>query len=258
MIRESQSLANELIEKSELPPARAWETYWLPVLSAYSQQSVNGCREIRQTALANLQRTLIANEVLSNADIDLTMVFERLIFPMLDELLKPQVFRRDPEGMGETRLRASALLCKIFLHYLVQLSEKQGIAGMTELWLKILGYLDRFMHSGRRDQMVSHLKHLSQQSLTLFSTTTVRSCSRVTQKCASCDACLRFPGPATSSTIRRPKRAMGCHIRPSRHFPAITPTGCFPHSRLTACKSACPAASTGSVTFSLTISPTCC
>lgn len=154
MIRESQSLANDLIQKSDLPAARAWETYWLPVLSAYSQQSVNGCREIRQTALANLQRTLIANEVLSNADIDLIMVFEKLIFPMLDELLKPQVFRRDPEGMGETRLRASALLCKIFLHYLVQLSQKQGMAGMTELWLKILGYLDRFMHSGRRDQMV--------------------------------------------------------------------------------------------------------
>jgi brefeldin A-resistance guanine nucleotide exchange factor 1 len=98
-----------------------------------------------------------ANEILSNADIDLTMVFERLIFPMLDELLKPQVFRRDAEGMGETRLRASALLCKIFLHYLVQLSQKQGMSGMTDLWMKILGYLDRFMHSGRRDQMVGFL-----------------------------------------------------------------------------------------------------
>lgn len=26
---------------------------------------------------------------------------------------------------------------------------------MTALWLRILGYQDRFMHSGRRDQMVS-------------------------------------------------------------------------------------------------------
>lgn len=130
------------------------------MLTVYSQQSVNGCREIRQTALANLQRTLIANEVLSNAEVDLIMVFERLIFPMLDELLKPQVFRRDPEGMGETRLRASALLCKIFLHYLIQLSERQGMAGMTELWMKILGYLDRFMHSGRRDHMVRQSFHM--------------------------------------------------------------------------------------------------
>lgn len=85
---------------------------------------------------------------------DLTIIFERVFFPMLEELLKPQVFRRDPEGMGETRLRASALLCKIFLQYLTQLSERQGMKTMTELWLKILGYQDRFMHSGRRDQMV--------------------------------------------------------------------------------------------------------
>ena len=158
MIRDAQSLANDLIKQSSLSATQAWEQYWLPVLTGYSQQSVNGCREIRQTALGNLQRTLVANEVLSNAEVDLIMVFERLIFPMLDELLKPQVFRRDPEGMGETRLRASALLCKIFLHYLIQLSEKQGMAGMTELWMKILGYLDRFMHSGRRDQMVSSLR----------------------------------------------------------------------------------------------------
>jgi hypothetical protein len=34
---------------------------------------------------------------------------ERVFFPLLEELLKPQVFRRDPDGMGETRLRASAL-----------------------------------------------------------------------------------------------------------------------------------------------------
>jgi hypothetical protein len=29
--------------------------------------------------------------------------------------------------MGETRLRASALLCKIFLQYLTQLSQRQGM-----------------------------------------------------------------------------------------------------------------------------------
>lgn len=91
---------------------------------------------------------------------------------MLEELLKPQVFRRDPEGMSETRLRASALLCKIFLQYLAQLSERQGMKTMTDLWLKILGYQDRFMHSGRRDQMVGALQRAASSSLTqLFRST---------------------------------------------------------------------------------------
>lgn len=139
---------------THFPISAAWEIYWIPVLSAYAQQSVNSSRELRRSALASLQRTLISPEILTNADIDLTTLFERILFPTLDELLKPQVFRRDPEGMGETRLHASALLSKIFLHYLIQLAERQGMVRLTELWEKVLGYYERMMLSGRRDQMV--------------------------------------------------------------------------------------------------------
>ena len=57
-----------------------------------------------------MQRTLVAREILDNTNVDFTTIFEKVFFPMLEELLKPQVFRRDPEGMGETRLRASALV----------------------------------------------------------------------------------------------------------------------------------------------------
>lgn len=140
--------------------ALAWETAWVPLLSAYAQLCLNPSRELRQIAISSLQRTLLAPEILSNNDVDLTIIFDRVFFPMLEDLLKPQVFRRDPEGMGETRLRASALLCKIFLQYLSMLAGRQGMKVMTDLWLKILGYQDRFMHSGRRDQMVSPISSL--------------------------------------------------------------------------------------------------
>jgi brefeldin A-resistance guanine nucleotide exchange factor 1 len=155
ILRDTQGAIPALIAKSELSAPRAWEAAWLPLLAAYAQLCLNPSRELRQIAISSLQRTLLAPEILHSPDVDLTQVFERIFFPMLEELLKPQVFRRDPEGMGETRLRASALLCKIFLQYLVQLSESVGMARMRELWMKILGYQDRFMHSGRRDQMVS-------------------------------------------------------------------------------------------------------
>lgn len=122
------------------------------MLSTFSQQCTNACRDIRQAALGHLQRTLIAYEILSNPEINLSLVFERLVFPMLDELLKPQVFRRDPAGMGETRLRAAALLCKIFLHCATQ---RQDMAGLLPIWGRVLDALDRMMHSGRRDAMVS-------------------------------------------------------------------------------------------------------
>lgn len=154
ILRDTQTAIPQLIASSTLSPSRAWEDSWIPLLSAYAALCLNPSRELRQISIGSLQRTLLSPEILTSESIDLTLIFERVFFPLLEELLKPQVFRRDPDGMGETRLRASALLCKIFLQYLVMLSERGGMMKMCELWLRILGYMDRFMHSGRRDQMV--------------------------------------------------------------------------------------------------------
>ncbi|GAA5913201.1 Arf family guanine nucleotide exchange factor GEA2 [Sporobolomyces salmoneus] len=160
ILRNVQTSIPRLISTSSFSPARAWESAWIPLLSAYSQLCLAPARELRQNAIGGLQRTLLDPEILQNGDVDLTIIFTRIFFPLLEELLKPTIFRRDPEGMGETRLRASALLCKIFLQYLAQLQERKGMKNMTELWLKILGYQDRFMHSGRKDQMYEAVPEL--------------------------------------------------------------------------------------------------
>ena len=65
--------------------------------------------------------------------------------------MKPEVFHTDPVGMGETRVQAATLLCRIFLHYHVLLTEWDG---MLELWLKILDIMDRLMNSGQGDSLV--------------------------------------------------------------------------------------------------------
>lgn len=59
--------------------------------------------------------------------------------------------------MSDTRVLAATMLCKVFLHYLVMLSEWDG---MLDLWLKILDIMDRLMNSGQGDHLVSfsHLK----------------------------------------------------------------------------------------------------
>lgn len=54
--------------------------------------------------------------------------------------------------MGETRVQAATLLCRIFLHYLVMLSAWDG---MLDLWLSILDIMDRLMNSGQGDNLVS-------------------------------------------------------------------------------------------------------
>lgn len=158
ILKQTQSALPQIIAESPLSPSLAWQSTWIPLLSAYSHLCLSPSRDLRQSSISSLQRTLIAPEILNPSDptiVDFNAIFEKVFFPMLEELLKPQVFRRDPEGMGETRLRASALLCKVFLSYLSRLEEREGREGLKELWLRILGYQDRFMHSGRRDQMVS-------------------------------------------------------------------------------------------------------
>ena len=132
----------------------AWKQLFLPLLSSLSRQSTNAAREVRQAAISQLQRTLLApHPVLDEADSEqVEELFNRVVFPLLDELLRPQVFQRDPQGMVETRLRASALLSKTFMHFEVR--ESQAQADIRIQWIEVLDLLDRFMNISKSDQLV--------------------------------------------------------------------------------------------------------
>ncbi|THC97897.1 hypothetical protein EYZ11_002648 [Aspergillus tanneri] len=77
-------------------------------------------------------------------------IFDQVLFPLVLRLLKPEVYHSDPLGMSETRVQAAILVCKIFLRYLDQLPNQNG---MLELWLKILDVLDRMINSGQGDSL---------------------------------------------------------------------------------------------------------
>lgn len=145
----------------------AWRQLCLPLLSSLARQSANTSREIRQAAMVHLQRIILGPHLLLNQE-DQNQVeelFNRIIFPLLDELLKPQVFLRDPMGMPETRLRASALLCKAFMH----LEAREGIkADVRVLWIQVLDLLDRLMNIDRRDQLVRLRGFLSELHSYIF------------------------------------------------------------------------------------------
>jgi hypothetical protein len=122
--------------------------FWLPLLRALASHTASPCWEIRVDSLQHLQRILPTSTTISH-DLAITAV----LFPMLDELLKPEIISLDPRGMEETRLRASALLCRVFLVYLSE--KKEGAEDVLELWLGVVDALDRLMSSGRPDQLVS-------------------------------------------------------------------------------------------------------
>ena len=54
--------------------------------------------------------------------------------------------------MPETRLRASALLCKVFMQY--EVSDAAKDTDIRVLWIQVLDLLDRLMNVDKRDQLV--------------------------------------------------------------------------------------------------------
>ena len=129
----------------------AWAAYWSPIFQSLTTQCINPCREIRQQAFSSLQRSLLSPELAASDHTEWTAIFGEVLFPLIVRLLKPEVYQSDSRGMGETRVRAATLLCRIFLHYLVLLSEWEG---MLDLWLRILDLMDRLLNSGQGDLLV--------------------------------------------------------------------------------------------------------
>lgn len=140
-------------------------------MASLERQSINSSREIRHVAITHLQRVLLGQYILIE-DADQTRVeeaFNRVVFPLVDELLKPEVFDRDPAGMPETRLRAASLLCKVFMQLEVKEGESQ--TDIRVVWIQVLDLLDRLMNINRQDQLVhtptflTILNHSSTSSL---------------------------------------------------------------------------------------------
>ncbi|KAL8765404.1 MAG: hypothetical protein Q9209_007510 [Squamulea sp. 1 TL-2023] len=135
-----------LIEQSHLERNEAWITYWSPIFSCLRMQCENPHRVIRRRAFSCLQGALQSAELASTDHQEWTAIFAEVLFPLMDRLLKPEVYQADPAGMSETRVAVAKLLCKIFLHYLVTLAEWDG---MLDTWYKILELLERLMGSGQ-------------------------------------------------------------------------------------------------------------
>lgn len=140
----------QLMQQSRLDSSEAWSAYWLPIFQVLTTQCTSPSKDIRQLAFLAMQRSLLSPE-LTHADAqEWTAIFSRVLFPLIHMLLKPEVFSVDRDGMGEMRIQAASLLCKVFLQYLVLLSEWDG---MLDLWVKLIDIMDRLMNSGQGDTL---------------------------------------------------------------------------------------------------------
>ncbi|PWN47694.1 Sec7-domain-containing protein [Violaceomyces palustris] len=149
-------------ESNEQDKGKAWRSFWIPLLSSLARQCVNAHRPVRQVAITHLQRALLAKQVVEEEEeegsvpgaLELKSLFDQVLFPMLEELLQPNnVYRMEnaTEGIQEMRIRSSALVCKLLLHLLNRLAVQPET--LKEVWLTILDFSDRMIHSGPKDQL---------------------------------------------------------------------------------------------------------
>lgn len=107
------------------------------------------------------------------------VVFNDVLFPLIRQLLKPEVYQTDPSGMGETRVQTAGLMGRVFLHFLEKVGpdydagleasmlppespvnsepsrQQPGTEGQAQpnttsllsIWIRILSILERLMTS---------------------------------------------------------------------------------------------------------------
>ena len=136
------------LNDSSLQPivGEVWVLCWCPLLQGIARVCCDPRKDVRQAGLTYLQRALLAHDLRALAAVEWEACFRQVIFPLLARLLEP--ITSDLGALEETRMRAATLLCKAFLQHL---SPLLALPGFTDLWLDILDFMDKYIHSGNSD-----------------------------------------------------------------------------------------------------------
>ncbi|WFD03220.1 GDP/GTP exchange factor for ARF [Malassezia obtusa] len=153
----------------------AWPQYWLPLLAALAQQCVNASRATRQAAVAHLQRVVLAPNALRVAPAPvaphLAAVFENILLPLLDTLLRPETARADvrvrDDGapIAATRIHVALLLCRAWVHLQAPLStgmehDTEQRARFVRVWLGVLRAIAPLLRAAEHEAVVEQLKNM--------------------------------------------------------------------------------------------------
>jgi len=149
--------------------AHLWDSCWCPLLQGIARLCCDARRQVRSHALTFLQRALLNHDLNTLTGKEWESCFNKVIFPLLSKLLE-NISPVDPDGMEETRMRAAALLSKVFLQHLVPLLD---LSTFTALWLTILDFMDKYMHIGKRDYLFEAIPESLKNMLLVMDTAQV-------------------------------------------------------------------------------------
>lgn len=127
-----------------------WSEYVVPVHCALVQQCYHPVRQVRQQALALLQRTLLATDYAGMDRQCLLEEFRTVLLPLLEELQHAQgrMSRMSGQEMEEIQVRASTVLSRVLLSNLKVLfpsSAADPPPDVLEVWQALLRQLLRLL-----------------------------------------------------------------------------------------------------------------
>ena len=123
-------------------------------------------RAVRSSAFGYLQRSILLADLHILSAVEWESVFNKVLFPLLLQLLETSNIKDHIYGIEETRIRVSQLLCRMFLQHLTPLLT---LSTFTTLWLTILDFMDKYSKLDQTDMLVSELSYCA------TTTTTIRS-----------------------------------------------------------------------------------
>jgi hypothetical protein len=120
----------------------------IPTLQYLATISLDVKLGVHNAALALLQMTLLAPELITLSTDSWVAILEHIVFPILTELLKsPSSLSK--EVLEDRRLKAAqGILCKTFLQYLSKFIDSPVFLG---IWKKMLNYIEMYMKAGKSD-----------------------------------------------------------------------------------------------------------
>lgn len=122
-----------------------WALHWESILQAMSRFCTVAHRPVRQQALTLLQSSLMLPDLDQMSAAEWKMCLEKVLFPLLSALLVPPAKSASVAALEEIRVRANTLLSKVFLQ---RLSVLVTLEDFVDVWLTMLGYLERYMNAG--------------------------------------------------------------------------------------------------------------
>ncbi|ODQ63822.1 Sec7-domain-containing protein, partial [Nadsonia fulvescens var. elongata DSM 6958] len=142
------------------PSVVTFDAIWIPYSQTLTTLILSSKSLVRTQSLLYLQQSLLSSQLQNIVGFQWRTVFERVLFPCVENMLKPEIWQTGGKGMDGIRTKVAEILCKVFLQYIIN---GVNYSDVMSLWKTVLVTLDRLVTSGQtvgKENVIESLKNL--------------------------------------------------------------------------------------------------